>query len=257
MQCGAINRAEAHACCFCDARLGSCIPDGAAVPARTVVENPVDTAPQQHRPAQLPAQSPAQSGDAPEQTHVTAGWNNDVAHRLAAYRARREQRDPSSGQPQFAFEGSGITSRAVSKEPPIQAAPAAAPPPLITPVAKRSPRRHSMWEDHLEIDVAQPMLNFAGATQYPNFSGTPTFEGGLRSATPRGSIASLPDRLCAALLDVSLLLLAYGGFLAVFWTLGGHFAASKFGWTLMLAPLGLLYVHYYLLFTILGGATPG
>jgi uncharacterized RDD family membrane protein YckC len=123
--------------------------------------------------------------------------------------------------------------------------------------SRRSSRRELRWEDHLEIDIAQPMLNFPSADYYPSWLADPAVAGNLRGDAELASIAPLGERACAGVLDAAVLLFAYGGFLALFWVLGGRFAWSRLDAVITVATLGLLYAQYYLLFTIFGGATPG
>ena len=61
----------------------------------------------------------------------------------------------------------------------------------------------------------------------------------------------------AGMIDAALLVFFYGGFLALFWALGGRFSLSKLTATITAATFGLLYAQYFLLFTVFAGATPG
>ena len=70
-------------------------------------------------------------------------------------------------------------------------------------------------------------------------------------------VASLEERSCAALIDVVCLLFAYGGFLALFGSLGGQFTLSKLSAEVYGATLAIVYVQYFALFTVFGGTTPG
>ena len=104
----------------------------------------------------------------------------------------------------------------------------------------------------MEIDVAQPAIDFDAAEQ---LSEVPVL-----AAIPHDAltlVAPLSERRLAGLLDAALLLFAYGGFLALFAALGGHFTVSKFGAIVTAATLALFYAQYFTLFTFFGGATPG
>ena len=70
-------------------------------------------------------------------------------------------------------------------------------------------------------------------------------------------VASLPERRQAALLDGALLLFSYGGMLALFTVLGGHFGLDKLDLFVAGATFALFYAQYFALFTIFGGSTPG
>jgi len=121
---------------------------------------------------------------------------------------------------------------------------------LSTPI--RSRRYRPVRLDRLEIDLAQPAFDFAGA------------EGSRDSQQDvpgRGfatlSVAPLSDRRIAASLDAIILIGAYGVFLVLFSALGGHFALGKIDAMVVGATLGLLYAQYVTLFTYFGAATPG
>lgn len=70
-------------------------------------------------------------------------------------------------------------------------------------------------------------------------------------------VASLEDRRIAALIDAVCLLFAFGGFVALFSSLGGQFSATKLNAVVYLATFAVVYLQYFALFTIFGGTTPG
>jgi uncharacterized RDD family membrane protein YckC len=70
-------------------------------------------------------------------------------------------------------------------------------------------------------------------------------------------IASLDDRRRALLIDAVCLAFAYGGFLALFSSLGGHFTLSKLSATVCFFTFAFVYAQYFGLFTVFGGSTPG
>jgi uncharacterized RDD family membrane protein YckC len=53
------------------------------------------------------------------------------------------------------------------------------------------------------------------------------------------------------------LLFAYGGFLVLFGSLGGHFTLSKLSAAVYTTTFTIVYLQYFALFTIFGGTTPG
>src|SRR5208283_4850692 len=61
----------------------------------------------------------------------------------------------------------------------------------------------------------------------------------------------------AALVDAGCLFFAYGGFLALFSSLGGQFTLSKLSAAVYVATFATVYLQYFALFTIFGGTTPG
>ena len=70
-------------------------------------------------------------------------------------------------------------------------------------------------------------------------------------------VASLEDRRMAAIIDAVCLLFAYGGFMALFSSLGGQFSATKLNAVVYAATFAVVYLQYFALFTIFGGTTPG
>jgi uncharacterized RDD family membrane protein YckC len=70
-------------------------------------------------------------------------------------------------------------------------------------------------------------------------------------------VASLEDRRIAAIIDLVCLLFAYGGFMALFSSLGGQFSATKLNAVVYAATFAVVYLQYFALFTIFGGTTPG
>ena len=70
-------------------------------------------------------------------------------------------------------------------------------------------------------------------------------------------VASLDERRFAALIDAICLIFGYGGFLALFSSLGGQFTLSKLSAEIYAVTLAIVYVQYFAMFTIFGGTTPG
>ncbi len=248
-QCGAIQQAQTSICCFCDAQLNF----GGEI-SRYV--------PQCGAPTQ---------GNLP----LDPDWKREIARRMDAYRARRRRLNPSAGQGALEF---GILDPAAIQAP---AAPHRAAaglyldshrPELETDSAEAAEefafaigigRRTLSPQDaaeeagahRVEIDVTQPgamTSDEAPAKELP--SQRPA---GGRTDSPYFPVAALTDRCLAGVFDIVFLLFAYGGFLTLFGSLGGHFSFSKFSFEVYAASLGLFYVQYFALFTIFGGPTPG
>ena len=59
------------------------------------------------------------------------------------------------------------------------------------------------------------------------------------------------------LVDFICLAFAYGGFLALFGSLGGHFSLNKLSAAVCFFTFAFVYLQYFGLFTIFGGSTPG
>jgi uncharacterized RDD family membrane protein YckC len=284
-QCGAINGAEARVCCFCDASLYRKNPedisaptaarDGCAGADEMPSGNPLANRPESshaespHAASLLPESSHAESSPAESSEDSIGGesginsgsdWHGELTDRLAAFRARSQGLRADAKQPAFPFEPTGemretTHAHAKPREIVVKTAPPASP--LTAISSRRTSRREARWEDHLEIDIAQPMLGFQGADYYPSWLAGPTIAKDSRGDAQLASIAPLGERACAGVLDAAVLLFAYGGFLALFWVLGGRFAWSRLDAVVTVATLGLVYAQYYLLFTIFGGTTPG
>jgi uncharacterized RDD family membrane protein YckC len=70
-------------------------------------------------------------------------------------------------------------------------------------------------------------------------------------------VASLGDRQLAGIIDAACLLFAFGGFVALFGSLGGQLTLSKMNAAVYLAALSVVYFQYFALFTVFGATTPG
>ena len=142
-------------------------------------------------------------------------------------------------------------------------------PPASPVVPSRQRPYVSPSQERVEIDIAQPALDFSATTQTsPLFRkrddrktdeklGTqPSAETSWAESTVV-PVAPLAQRRRAGLLDTALLLFSYGAFLSLFAALGGHFAFSKLDVAVVAATLSLFYALYVALFTFFGGSTPG
>ncbi len=70
-------------------------------------------------------------------------------------------------------------------------------------------------------------------------------------------VARIEERRLSGLIDAACLLFACGGFLALFGSLGGHFAFSKLSTAVYATSFAIVYLQYFSLFTVFGGTTPG
>ena len=99
--------------------------------------------------------------------------------------------------------------------------------------------------ERIEIRVPQPVFDFS-----PN-----NVE--LQPQVEILPVADLRERRCAAFLDAVVLGLTIAGFFVAFRLAGGEFAFSRVGMAVSVAASFLIYSQYVLLFTMVGGATPG
>jgi uncharacterized RDD family membrane protein YckC len=105
-------------------------------------------------------------------------------------------------------------------------------------------------DPRLLIDVSVPP-QLAMLEQDANPEPLPATENDMFAA------ASLDDRKHALTIDAACLAFAYGSFLALFGSLGGHFTLSKLSATVCFFTFAFVYIQYFGLFTVFGGSTPG
>ncbi len=196
-----------------------------------------------------------------ENRHTNAGaenrlatneWRGELDQRLQSYRARRRKSPAHASQGALPFE-LDVPS------PPSRAALAVDEPPpaqrsekddfaftiAIGRMAQRQPE-----DPRLLIDVTAPPETDPSETQVEP-DRLPPVDNGLLP------LASLDDRRRALLIDAACLAFAYGGFLALFGSLGGHFTISKLSATVCFFTFAFVYLQYFGLFTVFGGSTPG
>lgn len=158
-------------------------------------------------------------------------WRREVALRLEAYRARQRERIGEGPQSEFPFTENPESS------PPWRVAGA--------PPRHAGSRERPARTERVEINVVQPQLDFSRADE------------GAHPTSALVPVAELAERIRAGLLDAGFLLLTYVGFLLLFSSLGGGFSLGKVDALVYLATFFLFYAQYFVLFTALGGATPG
>lgn len=183
-------------------------------------------------------------------------WRGELAQRLKAYRTRRGRPSSHQDQSSFSFNESPATSNAETFAAPatigLEETPVA---PVedefsFTIAIGRSAKQGTLDESPVEIDVSsQPETNLS----VPGQSG----EESVYASTGLYPVAPIDDRRLAGAIDLFCLLFAYGGFLGLFGSLGGHFTLSKLSAAVYVSTLAVVYLQYFALFTIFGGTTPG
>lgn len=202
-------------------------------------------------------------------------WRGELNQRLQAYRARRRKSSSSEAQTALPFDDhvrSPFDNIATEVEDHLdyvvqdhvenvdnvenveQDHPPAADDFAFTIAIGRVAQRPELSDPRLLIDVSVPPQ-----------SETPVLEPLQELATeqlqpPQNGLypaASLDDRRRALLIDIACLAFAYGGFLALFGSLGGHFTLSKLSATVCFFTFAFVYLQYFGLFTVFGGSTPG
>ena len=224
-QCGSVLASGQHVCGFCDSENAQVLPDDYS-------SAPVNRA--------LKARTHEQ-------------WRGELNQRLQAYRARRKKGAHSEAQTALPFDDHALPpSHAVAIEvdefpEPIQ------PPPdefAFTIAIGRIAPSPEQADPRVLIDVSvPPQLE----TPLPSASAEPLEppKSGFIAA------ATLDERRYALTIDAICLGFAYGGFLALFGSLGGHFVLSKLSATVCFFTFAFVYLQYFGLFTIFGGSTPG
>jgi len=166
---------------------------------------------------------------------------------MEAYRVRKRKTTRNAGQAQFSFDAAEFTAPSVAvadRREPMQDDFA------FTVAIGRRESAPEKQRGRMEIDVSIP----------PKLQGT---EAQPATSSDRAEkygcypVASLDERRLAALIDLICLVFAYGGFLALFGSLGGQFTVSKLSAAVYAATLAIVYLQYFALFTIFGGTTPG
>ena len=215
--CGAVNGDPSGICFFCDAPLGAL--------GRSAVSRRVAT--------------PTEGSLA-----VEPEWRREVSSRLQDYRARRGGATPDlqtalpfDSNNSHPAEYSGLSTQVDSPAPSKQA---------------HGSRKHR--NERFEISI--PNLDSASAASHFDWPASQQLGAGSAHG-PLHSVASLPQRRRAAMLDLGLLLFSYGGMLALFTVLGGHIGFNKLDLAVVGATFALFYAQYFALFTVFGGATPG
>jgi len=216
--CGAVNGDPSEVCCSCDAPLGGLGRSSLSRRLTTPTEGNLAVEPE---------------------------WRREVSSRLQEYRARRRGGATADLQTALPFDSDSRTS--------LEASSARAEAPPAAPVQKAFSTRTSRNE---RFEISIPKREPASTIGHSHRPATSRPDEGSPHASLY-SVASLPERRRAAIVDGGLLLFSYGGMLALFTVLGGHIGFNKLDLTVTGATLALFYAQYFTLFTIFGGSTPG
>jgi uncharacterized RDD family membrane protein YckC len=227
-QCGAILPSSVRVCKFCDSSLeAGRAPNEESLAFETQGNLALD-----------PSVDPSQD----------ATWRKELANRLEAYRSQRKKLATKAGQSHLPFHDH-------AEPQPVRTSVAVSEPTgdeefsFTIAIGPRSPGRKP--EDaRMLIDVSVPPKTEAVAPRSWS-AGKKDAESGMYP------VASLNDRRLAAVIDMACLLFAYGGFLALFGSLGGQFTLSKLSAAVYVTTFAIVYLQYFALFTIFGGTTPG
>jgi uncharacterized RDD family membrane protein YckC len=180
-------------------------------------------------------------------------WRGELNQRLQAYRARRRKTSSNEGQSALPFDDHApIPSEniAVEVDEPVVEKAVPADDFSFTIAIGRPARKSEPSDPRLLIDVSVPPES-AESTSGVAAETLQPVENGLFP------VASLDARRSALLIDIGCLAFAYGGFLALFGSLGGQFTLSKLSAAVCFFTFAFVYLQYFGLFTIFGGSTPG
>jgi uncharacterized RDD family membrane protein YckC len=183
----------------------------------------------------------------------TVEWRGELDQRMQAYRAKRRRASANDGQSSLPFDDQappvGVGSEvAVQVEEPAEPRISTRPEDFSFTIAIGRPRRQDPDEGRVLIDVSVP----PEAGEAPSVAAQE-----LSAKATLFPAASLQERRMAALIDGACLAFAYGGFLTLFGSLGGHFTLSKLSAAICFFTFAFVYLQYFGLFTIFGGTTPG
>jgi uncharacterized RDD family membrane protein YckC len=244
-QCGAVLAAGARVCQFCVSSFSvgySAIEEASEISTLGIPA-------QNDEIRTLGIGKSGLSSSSPETIQEPA-WRGELAQRLKAYRTRRRKLPTNDGQSHFSFEESpgandpeasiAIEDRPAAREEAFS----------FTLAIGRSAKPKAGQELPMEIDVSSPP-DMNGQRQIEPI---PTENDSQAKLYP---VASIDDRRLAAVIDFFCLLFAYGGFLGLFGSLGGHFTLSKLSAAVCVTTFATVYLQYFALFTIFGGTTPG
>jgi uncharacterized RDD family membrane protein YckC len=202
-----------------------------------------------------------------------------LANRLEAYRQRRRKVSPNAAQAQLPFAEPVVAKRATAvaanhatTAPVAERSTAVIPEPQSTAYESSSHASfHSSsqsGDDDFAFTIAIGRIaskpHSADRRMMIDVSDSPATDAGEEAGelTERGHaglypVAPLGDRQLAGIIDAACLLFAFGGFVALFGSLGGQLTLSKMNAAVYLAALGVVYFQYFALFTVFGATTPG
>jgi uncharacterized RDD family membrane protein YckC len=241
LQCGAVLPSSVRACKFCDT---SSIADTSSYGSTSATTSPqIYVALNAERSGV--ASKAERAGERMDSPNDLA-WRGELANRLEAYRVRRRKLTPNAAQSQLPF--ADPVSETLRPAVAVAEAPLVGDEDFSFTIAIGRLAKNKNDDEHMMIDVSLP------AASDPSSSGPPQAD----IAAPRlYGVAPLEDRRLAGLIDMACLFFAYGGFLALFGSLGGQFTVSKLSAVMCVATFAVVYFQYFALFTVFGGTTPG
>lgn len=186
-----------------------------------------------------------------------SAWRGEVSERLASYRARRGKSAPNEDQSELPFEHTDqipVPGVNVAVTEQASAGPCAEDFSFTIAIG-RTANRPPADNAQMFIDVSLPVGQELPADSHAAESGVDSVAAQGRAG--QYPVAPIEERRLAGLIDAACLAFACGGFLALFGSLGGHFAFSKLNAAVYATAFAIVYLQYFALFTTFGGTTPG
>ena len=244
-QCGAVLPAGTRVCQFCDSSFSvgfSAIVEPSDIPQVGISSRNVET--------ETPGtQSPELQAFPGTESTMGSSWRGELAERFRTNRTRRGKPSGSDIQTHFSFKDSPLESETGAAIA-IEQASLNKEEFSFTIAIGKAAKANPCEELPMEIDVSsRPNANDNLQTHLTQVE--------TDSQPSLYAVAPFDDRRLAGLIDLLCLAFAYGGFLGLFGSLGGHFTLSKLSAAVCVATFAVVYMQYFALFTIFGGTTPG
>jgi uncharacterized RDD family membrane protein YckC len=248
LQCGAVQPSNVRVCSFCESPL--------VVGFSSNTDSPEPRG--RRDPLAAVSLDPDASSGSPASFGTDAPWRGELANRLHTYRAKRRRVAPNIGQNALPFEESAFES---STRPTVVTTARSA---IATAETATMPARDEDFAFTIAIGrnaaTKQDPRMLIDVSLSPETSEVPEQApaAGLNTQpTGQFPVASMEERRLAGLIDAACLFFAYGGFLALFGSLGGQFTFSKLSAAVCVTTFVIVYLQYFALFTVFGGTTPG
>jgi uncharacterized RDD family membrane protein YckC len=178
-------------------------------------------------------------------------WRGEVSQRLQAYQARRRKGSANEGQSALPFDDHAPNHPGevrVQIDEPVPTGGSRTDDFAFT-IAIGRIANNEPEDPRVLIDVTSPPNSEPAEAE--------TVLEQMPPPTESLPVAELDARWRALLIDAAFLAFAYGSFLALFGSLGGHFTLSKLSAAVCFSTFAFVYTQYFGLFSIFGGSTPG
>jgi uncharacterized RDD family membrane protein YckC/ribosomal protein L40E len=276
LQCGAILPSGISACRFCDSQFqpGGDTERASVLPRHGAELSAADANLRANGGAI--AISPGDSVVSDPEPDQAYAWRSELANRLEAYRQRRRKVSPNAAQAQLPFAEPVVAKRATAvaanratSAPVAELATAVIPEPQSIAYESSSQSSSQRGNDDFAFTIAigriaskphsadgRMMIDVSNSPD-PDTSTEEPVELTERAHAGLYPVAPLGERQLAGIIDAACLLFAFGGFVALFGSLGGQLTLSKMNAAVYLAALSVVYFQYFALFTVFGATTPG